>query len=305
MTLGQRVSNIAGDHAERRAGHRRGAVHVRADARRRERIDALREQRTRRSPTSTSPVPAVARRASPPSTTNAAPCSSATTVVGPFNKTTAPVCRASARAASMRSAPGACPIERAVLTVVGREHGGPAAAARRSSPTRSPSATSASPSTTSATSSVATQRQTASANDGRATEAGPDDHRLHAADLVGIDGEIDAQRHLHRFDRRQPDRMFVAGNRDAHIARTGTRRAHRRELRRARHARRAADHPRRSAPFVRCRDRAAAARRATSLASTRCASRARYVEADVGDHDLAAQRRARVGTTGPASTRRT
>ena len=60
-------------------------------------------------PESTSPVPAVARRASPSFSSSTRPSGAATTVVGPLSSTVAPVGSASSRAAPMRSAPGAAP----------------------------------------------------------------------------------------------------------------------------------------------------------------------------------------------------
>ena len=60
-------------------------------------------------PESTSPVPAVARRASAAVTTRTSPSGPATTVVGPLRSTTLPVAAASWRAASMRSGPGRSP----------------------------------------------------------------------------------------------------------------------------------------------------------------------------------------------------
>ena len=75
-------------------------------------------------PVSTSPVPAVARRASPAATTSTSPSGSATTVVGPLSSTTAPVARRQrSRARRAGRAPGGAPGQALVLAVVGREHG--------------------------------------------------------------------------------------------------------------------------------------------------------------------------------------
>ena len=60
-------------------------------------------------PLSTSPVPAVASRASPAVTTSASPSGSATIVAAPFSSTVQPLSAASRRAATMRSAPGWLP----------------------------------------------------------------------------------------------------------------------------------------------------------------------------------------------------
>ena len=97
-------------------------------------------------PLSTSPVPAVARRASPSVTIRARPSGPATTVVGPFRSTVAPVAAARPRAAARRSGPGGAPARRSyspswgVRTVSER----PASTAAASAP----SAVRASPSTT-------------------------------------------------------------------------------------------------------------------------------------------------------------
>ena len=60
-------------------------------------------------PLSTSPVPAVARRASPAVTTSADPSGSATIVAAPFSNTVQPLSAAKRRAATIRSAPGWLP----------------------------------------------------------------------------------------------------------------------------------------------------------------------------------------------------
>ena len=73
-------------------------------------------------PLSTSPVPAVARRASPSATTRTSPSGAATTVVGPLSSTTAPASAARARAAASRSGSGPAAREALVLAVVRGEH---------------------------------------------------------------------------------------------------------------------------------------------------------------------------------------
>ena len=61
-------------------------------------------------PLSTSPVPAVANRASPAVTTSTSPDGSATIVAAPFNSTVHAQSDASLRAATMRSSPGRAPV---------------------------------------------------------------------------------------------------------------------------------------------------------------------------------------------------
>jgi hypothetical protein len=60
-------------------------------------------------PLSTSPVPAVAKRASPAVTTRASPSGSAMIVAAPFNNTVQPLSAARRRAATIRSTPGWLP----------------------------------------------------------------------------------------------------------------------------------------------------------------------------------------------------
>src|SRR5690606_37964811 len=101
-------------------------------------------------PEITSPVPAVARRASPLVERRTRPSGWSTTVVGPFSSTTAPVSAARRRAAAMRSGPGGAPVSRANSPSWGVSTGG---AVRRATTaaTWSPSRVSPSPSTSSGT----------------------------------------------------------------------------------------------------------------------------------------------------------
>ena len=82
-------------------------------------------------PASTSPVPAVASRASPAATTRTSPAGSATTVAGPLSSTTAP--RVGGQPAGGGDAVGAraLPGEQPELAVVGRQHGRRRAAAQQ------------------------------------------------------------------------------------------------------------------------------------------------------------------------------
>jgi hypothetical protein len=73
-------------------------VQVRPDTRRRERIDALREQRAHDPRQRQSPGAGSGEARVAPSTTNAVPSRRRRRWSGPSTSTTAPVCRASARA---------------------------------------------------------------------------------------------------------------------------------------------------------------------------------------------------------------
>ena len=139
-----------------RAGRRRRApLRGRATPRGRGRARRARRRRGGRGrgprsaptiPESTSPVPAVARRGDPDVTSGHAPDGVATTVVDPFNSTTAPVADASRRAAAEAVGAGWCAREPRELAVVRREHGEVAPAARATSRAESAPPRAASPS---------------------------------------------------------------------------------------------------------------------------------------------------------------
>ncbi len=111
-------------------------------------------------PDSTSPVPAVARRASPAVTSRARPSGWATTVVGPFSSTIAPVAAARSRAAARRSSPGGRPARRANSPSCGVSTVGPRRPVRAAAGSP-PSAVSPSPSTTAGTTADDTSWSTA------------------------------------------------------------------------------------------------------------------------------------------------
>ena len=114
-------------------------------------------------PESTSPVPAVASRASPVIVTSTSPAASATTVVGPLSSTTPPTSAANRRQAAMRSASGRCPVSRPYSPSCGVS----TVASRRSRSTGAAPASdhdraySPSPSTSTGSSAAATSSRTA------------------------------------------------------------------------------------------------------------------------------------------------
>ena len=109
---GDRRRNVAGDEAGSRPQRRRRGVQPRPGGRGVERGHPAGEQGRRSIPERTSPVPAVAKRWSPAVTARTSPPGSATNVVGPLSRTTAPVVAASRRTAAKRSAPGGPPARR-------------------------------------------------------------------------------------------------------------------------------------------------------------------------------------------------
>ena len=149
---GRAVDEVAGDEPGAPGPRGRASAWSHAAGRRGAERSMPVASRAPTMPDSTSPVPAVASRASPLATTSTSPPGAATTVDRPLSSTTARRSAASRRTASEAVGARAVPGEQPVLAVVRRQHG------RRRAPVRAPgaapsasqaSANSPSPSTTS------------------------------------------------------------------------------------------------------------------------------------------------------------
>ena len=248
-------------------------------------------------PDSTSPVPAVASRASPAVDSRARPSGWATTVVGPLSSTIAPVAAARSRAAARRSSPGRVAGEAGELAVVGGEHGRAPPRGRPGPPPGRRGPHRPSPSTTSGHGRAADTRWWTAATagaprpgrgrrpgrrPGRAGRAPPSSHPAAGTAMptasVGRPGSwLDARATPPAPSRRRPaGRPGLPGGRPrscpASPAATTT----------------AARHLWASAPA------GAAPTPATSAGLDHARAGPRHVEADVGQHHLAGQRPARV-----------
>ena len=251
-------------------------------------------------PLSTSPVPAVARRASPSATTRTSPSGAATTVVGPLRSTTAP--------ASVGEGPGGRqPVglrptagEALVLAVVRGEHrrGRPGRASRATS---RPSAVRPSPSTTAGRSVPASTSRTADLGRRRRAQPRTDDERLEPrrrrrGPLRPIPPTA-APTRPPRWG--GPGRRRTPGRAEAHHAGSGSLGGGRRQVAGAGHPGGSGDHQHAGRPLVSGRRPRREPPGDVRRPPPRPAVGVAHVEADVGDDDRAGDASDRARARGP------
>ena len=230
-------------------------------------------------PESTSPVPAVARRASPVVTSRTSPPGSATTVVGALEQHHRVGRRGQPAGGVDAVGARTVPAQALELAVVGREHRGRVA---RPAPSRCPSARSPSPSTTTGTMDSATTRRTSAAP--CSPSPGPTTRQRNRSDPSSTSSSQPCWSHVDAddLDRRAGRRGRHARERQPHVAGAGPGRRRGRQHRRARHARRAAHHPHRGPPLVRLRRSGRQPCRHVGMPRRGGPGIAGHVEADVG-----------------------
>ena len=288
---GQMVEQVAGDQTAARAEGL--AMPCRKARRRRRATDGACASSAPMTPESTSPVPAVASRASPVAARGPARR-------GRRRPSSAPSAARSHRSPRRGRGPRRCGRPRRmageplVLAVVRGQHGQwMRVAARR----RRPSAVRPSPSTTTGTVDSFTDSAHRGASSPGPCRARTDDERpepLEPVEHGAVPAELRHARCARPRSARRSRPTTRAGHAEPHVARARPLRAPRGERRGAGHARRPGDDPHRGPPLVRLGRARSGSQSATSHASTRCARAPATVEPDVGDLDRAGAARARV-----------